>query len=147
MNVYDLEELQVLDDISAVLARLDNNLSTMEATDSRVKHFIAQERAIHEIRQTVRDAKKVLKYDQKSQEADLEQVDYDESREQDVLGDIDKNFDKLDVTLAKLDDTESRIKGYIEQKRALHEVKRILHDADKYDGYQEDEMEAVDNLV
>lgn len=63
--------------------------------------------AIHEIRQTVRDAKKV----------------------------------------AKLDDNESRIKGYIEQRHALHEAKRILHEAGKYEGYRADEMDTVETMI
>ena len=34
----------------------------------------------------------------------------------------------------------SKVKGYIEQKKAIHEVKKILHKAGKLEKYTEDEL-------
>ena len=40
-------------------------------------------------------------------------------------------MDALDDTLAKLDDDDSKVKSYLEQKKAVSEIKTIVKDADK----------------
>lgn len=48
------------------------------------------------------------------------------------MADIEKNFDHLDRTLEKLDDSNTRVKSYVEQEKAIHEAKKILKNIDKY---------------
>lgn len=70
-----------------------------------------------------------------------------EKKEERVLDDIAKVMTKLDDYLDKVqEDTntpgkENDLKKWFAQKKAVHEVKRLLHDIDKYENFQEEELE------
>ena len=55
-------------------------------------------------------------------------------------------IDKLDTELEKidsLDENKHKLKEWFAEKKALHEIKRLLHEIDKYDKYDEKELEKI----
>lgn len=73
-------------------------------------------------------------------------TNYDK-KEEHVLNDIAKVMEKLDkyldeeLALEGTPDKKHEIKKWYVQRRALHEVKRLLHDVDKYDKYEDKELQ------
>ena len=53
------------------------------------------------------------------------------AREEKLIREIEKEMDKLDQTLAKMDETDSKIKHFIEQEKALHEIREIVKKVNK----------------
>lgn len=62
-----------------------------------------------------------------------------EKKEEKALDKIAKEIIKLDTTLDKLDESDNRVKAWVEHKKAVHEIKNILHEANKYDEYKEED--------
>lgn len=73
-----------------------------------------------------------------------------EKKEQNTLNKISKVIDKLDKYTDELDslnkDTEKKhtLKKWYVQHMASHEIKRLLHQIDKYDKYEDKELDALD---
>lgn len=67
----------------------------------------------------------------------------------------EKAIDKIAATLTKLDDNlakidtevdagkEHSLKCWFEEKKAVHDIKKILHEVDKYDKYDEKELDQI----
>ncbi|MHC5372376.1 hypothetical protein ACYSNU_01095 [Enterococcus sp. LJL120] len=67
-------------------------------------------------------------------------TNYD-AKEEKALEKIADTIDKLDVTLEKFEDTDSRIKAWAEQRKAIFEIKKILHEAGKFEKYDQKEYD------
>lgn len=114
-----------------MINELELTLEKMAETDSRIKHFYEQEKAIHEIRVIIRKAKKVEKLVDQEVTAAIDEVVYETAEELTLAQEIEQEFDKLDQTLAGMSETDSKAKSYLEQQKALHEAKKILKKAKK----------------
>lgn len=73
-------------------------------------------------------------------------TNYD-AKEEKVIGKITKTIEKLDTNLTNIDNTvsagkEHSIKCWYEEKKAIHDIKKILHEIDKYEKYDEKELDA-----
>lgn len=132
MADYEAREEKLLGKIADRLNTLDETLAKMEDTDSKVKHFFEQEKALHEIRVITRKENRINRDEDKAEEKDEKQMSDWISGQMKLVDDIDKRIDTLDATLAKLDeDKDSKVKSYLEQKKAIEEIKKILKDSDK----------------
>ena len=61
MTDYVAKEVKLLNKIADRISILDGVLDKMEDTDSKVKHFMEQEKALHEIRAIIREENKIGK--------------------------------------------------------------------------------------
>ena len=98
----------------------------MEDTESKAKHFIEQEKALHEIRSIIREEKAVDKTKEKAEEASEKAVDKLIKEQDKAVTHIVKKSDDLDKNLANLDDDDSKVKSYLEQKKVVKDIKDIL---------------------
>ena len=59
-----------------------------------------------------------------------------------VLNELDTNLDKLD----QLEDDEKKhsVKTWYYQTKAVHDIKKILHDVQKYEKYDDKELEKIE---
>lgn len=70
-----------------------------------------------------------------------------EKRKEHLLNDLTTIIEKLDGNLAKLEDIDASnyrkhsLKKWCEEKKAIHEIKKLLHDVNKYEKYDEKEMD------
>lgn len=62
------------------------------------------------------------------------------AHEEKLLRAIAKEMDKLDETLGKMEETESKIKHFIEQEKALHEIKKIIRKEHKLEKIQDKDV-------
>ena len=70
------------------------------------------------------------------------------AREEKLIREIEKEMDKLDQTLAKMDETDSKIKHFIEQEKALHEIRTIIRKEHKLEKLEEkDAQHEIDAVV
>lgn len=58
-----------------------------------------------------------------------------------VLTSLDKNLNNIDAEVAK--GKEHSLKCWFEEKKATHDIKKILHEVDKYDKYDEKELDEI----
>ena len=79
--------------------------------------------------------------------SEIKKIVQNEKKESNILEDIAQRMDKLTEDLDKLDASESKVKRYIEQRKAIHEVKKILRDAGKYEKYDENELAEIGKLI
>lgn len=135
--------LKALVEIEETMEKLDGTLDQMEDTDSRVKHFIEQEKAIHEIKKIVRAADKMEKYEEKDLSKWAHRIKVDVDGQEKALLKIAKETDKLDETLSKMSDDDGKVKSFVAQKKVIHQVKKILHNCGLYDKYVEDELDQL----
>lgn len=141
MATYDEKQEKAFNEIADTLFKLDNTLATLANTDSKVKHFFEQEKALHEINKIVRETKKIEKLEDEKIDSVILTAEEIAQIVDDNLKSIGKTLVNLDDTLAKLDDAEgSKVKSYILQKKAIHEVKKILNKIGFYDDYDETEI-------
>lgn len=132
MADYEAREEKLLGKIADRLNILDETLAKMEDTDSKVKHFFEQEKALHEIRVITRKENRINKDENKAEQKDEKQMSDWISGQMKLVDDIDKRLDTLDATLDKLNEgKDSKVKSYLEQKKAIEEIKTILKDANK----------------
>ncbi|WP_413536751.1 hypothetical protein [Carnobacterium divergens] len=132
MTNYEKKEEHAIEKIADTLLKLEKTLSKLDSTENKVTVFIEQEKAIHEIKKIVKEAKKIDKLNDKELEKEEKRDIASIEKSQVALADIEKNFDHLDRTLEKLDDSNTRVKSYVEQEKAIHEAKKILKSIDKY---------------
>lgn len=138
MTNYEKREEKALDTIAKKITKLEEHIATMEETDSKVKHYFAQEEAIHDIRSITRHIAKIGKLEDKADAKEIKEAEKLTEEEIKTITDIDKEFDKLEATLEKLDDSENKVKSYLEQKKAIHEIKKLLKEAGKLEDIGEE---------
>lgn len=138
MTNYEKREEKALDTIAKKITKLEEHIATMEETDSKVKHYFAQEEAIHDIRSITRHIAKIAKLEDKADAKEIKEAEKLTEEEIKAITDIDKEFDKLETTLEKLDDSENKVKSYLEQKKAIHEIKKLLKEAGKLEDIGEE---------
>ncbi|MGM0143773.1 hypothetical protein IGJ94_000301 [Enterococcus sp. AZ153] len=70
-----------------------------------------------------------------------------ENKEEKVLNKIVAAINKLDIELSELDtlsenpEKKHKLKKWLVERKVIHEIKKILHEADKYDKYDEKELD------
>ena len=138
----ETKENRTLNEIANTLDKLDATTAKYDETDSKARSFEEYEKGFREIKKLISEYYHEAKLEDKG-DSDAEDEDYDEKVEADAVLKIEKELDKLAVTLQKLEDTSSKIKGWWEEKKAEHEVKKILNEADTYDDFDADELELI----
>ncbi|MGG5339934.1 hypothetical protein IGJ48_002641 [Enterococcus pernyi] len=53
---------------------------------------------------------------------------------------LDKELNELD-TLSENQEKKHNLKKWLVERKAIHEIKKILHEADKYEKYDEKELD------
>lgn len=124
-------EEKLIREIEKEMDKLDQTLAKMDETDSKIKHFIEQEKALHEIRTIIRKEHKVEKLEEKDAQHEIDAVVNELEREESLINGINKEVEKLDKTLSKIDGDENRVKSYFEQKKVLHEIREIVKKVNK----------------
>ena len=162
MLTHEKKVFKALFDIQEELEKLEKTLETLAEADNKVKCFIEQEKAIHEIKKIAHmydkiekyDAKdvekyeaKVAKWDEKYAKKHAGKITADVKEQEKSLTHIVNAVDKLDKELEKLSDDDGKVKAYIAQKKAAHQIKKILHNFDLYENYVEDEIENIEKLL
>lgn len=129
MSELTNKEVRLLNKINSELDSLAVNLEKMTETDSKVKEFYEQEKAIHNIHVIVRKAKKIDKTEKKAIEADINDVIYETESELELAQKIDDDFVKLEKTVTKMAESTNKVESFLEQKKALHEARKILKES------------------
>lgn len=124
-------EEKLIREIEKEMDKLDQTLAKMDETDSKIKHFIEQEKALHEIRTIIRKEHKLEKLEEKDAQHEIDAVVNELEREESLINGINKEVEKLDKTLSKIDGDENRVKSYFEQKKVLHEIREIVKKVNK----------------
>lgn len=133
MTDFENKEIRALEVIAKKIIALDKHLTEIEETDSKVKHFIAQEEAIHDIRSITRHIAKMGKIADKELKDGAQKIAEVTAGEADTIKQIDQEFDKLETTLGKLSDDDNKVKSFLEQKKAIYEIKKILKKENQLD--------------
>ena len=94
----------------------------MDNTDSKIKHFFEQEKALHDIKSIIRSENKIYK-------DKAEDVADSMKEETNIAAVISNKIDDLENRLNKLNDDDTKIKSYIEQKKAIADIKKIIDEA------------------
>lgn len=129
---YEAREEKWLNKIADRFEKLDETLDKMDDTEGKVKHYFEQEKALHEIRVIAREEKHMTRMAEKAEEKEDKKINDWISTKMDLVDRIEKRIDALDEDIKKLDeDGDSKVKGYLEQKKAIKEIKGILKDAHK----------------
>ena len=74
---------------------------------------------------------KLEKLEEKDAQHEIDAVVNELEREESLINGINKEVEKLDKTLSKIDGDENRVKSYFEQKKALHEIREIVKKVNK----------------
>lgn len=141
MSTMDEKEREIVDRLGETLMKLDDSLGKMESTDSRVKGWYEQEKAIHQLKKTIRESERYDTIAGGWDETYRHELALDDKHLGKALVKINRRLAMLDETLEKLEDSDiGRLKGWYEQRVAIHDVKKILHQIEKFDAYDRDEM-------
>ena len=135
--------LKSLVEIGKTVEKLDGTLDKMDCSEGKVKHFIEQEKAIHEIKKIVHASDRLEKYEEKDLEKWAHKITKDLDGQAKALSHIGDAADKLEVELAKIGDDDGKVKSFVAQKKMIHQVKKILHECNLYEKYVEDEIDAL----
>lgn len=119
---YSEKEAKLLNKISTRIDELESNLAKMDNTDSKIKHFFEQEKALHDIKSIIRSENKIYK-------DEAEDVADSMKKETNIAAVISNKIDDLENRLNKLNDDDTKIKSYIEQKKAIADIKKIIDEA------------------
>ncbi|MGM0109368.1 hypothetical protein [Enterococcus sp. AZ172] len=57
-----------------------------------------------------------------------------------TVNNLDKELNELD-TLSENPEKKHNLKKWLVERKAIHEIKKILHEADKYEKYDEKELD------
>jgi len=133
--------LKALVEIGKTVEKLDGTLDKMDGSEGKVKHFIEQEKAIHEIKKIVRASDRLDKYEEKDLEEWAHKVAKDIDGQAKALAHIGDAVDKLEAELAKIGDDDGKVKSFVAQKKMVHQVKKILHECELYEKYVEKEVD------
>ena len=140
-------EWKTLDKIADTVDKLDEHMADLDTEEGRAGQFANDQRAVHDMRKIIRESNKLDKLEDKREKRELDAAEEDQYQEAYYLRKIDRSFDDLDAAMDKLGSTGSRLRAFIEQRKAIHHVKQLLNAAGKYDDYQADEMNHLLNLV
>ena len=149
MASYDEKEAAILNKIADEIVKLDKTCEKMDGTEGKIKHFIEQEIAAHEIKSIIRSCKKLEGLEEERGENALLDATVLEALKNENLKHIGETMAKLDTTLGKLEaqkDSKFKIKAFIYRMEALHEVKKILNKVGLYDSYNADELKDIAEL-
>lgn len=133
MANFEEREQKLLAKISDCLEKLDETLDKMEATDSKVKDFFEQEKALHEIRVLTRKEHRIEKDEEKAKDKKQPTMNEWIKKEQETVDEINQRLDALDADLAKIKEDEkheTKVKSYLEQKEAIKDIKDMLQKAE-----------------
>lgn len=133
MTDYAAKEAKVLTKIGKEMDKLDVSLSKMEDTDSKVKHFFEQEKALHEVKSIIRKENKIDGLEDDAQASDAQAVSDWLNDQDSLVGKINQEIDKLETTLGGIGDDDNKVKSFVEQKKAIREIKEIVKASDKLD--------------
>lgn len=122
MKDYAKKEEKILNKIDKRIDELNNNLFKMDDADGKVKHFFEQEKALHDIKSIIRSENKLDK-DEAKDKADSIKKDVD------VIKTISDKIDDLEERLNALNDDDSKIESYFEQKKVIDDIKKIVKEA------------------
>lgn len=75
-----------------------------------------------------------------------------ESKEMKTVEEVAKTLEKMDKKMAELTSLDQQpkkhtFKKWMLEKETLHEIKHILHEADRYEKYDEKEMEEFEKEI
>jgi len=147
MSNYEEKELKALDKIADTMINLENTCDKLNDSEGKVRHFLEQEKAFHEVKKIIRACKKIDHLEEKEMDHNILDIETLEELENNNLKDIAKIVNKLDATLDEITKVQySKIKSFIEQKKALHEVKKILHKIGLLETYTDEELKDIENL-
>ena len=144
MANYEKKIAKALFDIEGTVKKLDGTLEKLDKADNKAKHFIEQEKAIHEIKKIAREYDKIEKFEEKEELQHENRIKADIYGQEKALKNIVHAVDKLDEELSKISDDDGKVKSFIAQKKITHQVKKILHNVGLYEMFVEDE---VNNLI
>jgi len=133
--------LKALVEIGKTVEKLDGTLDKMDCSESKAKHFIEQEKAIHEIKEIVRASNRLDKFEEKDLEEWAKKVTKDVDGQAKALSHIGDAADKLEAELAKIGDDDGKVKSFVAQKKVIHQVKKILHACNLYEKFVADEID------
>lgn len=133
MTDFEKKEVRALEVIAKKIVDLDKHLATIEESKGKVKHYIAQEEAIHDIRSITRHIAKIGKIEEQEVQKGLKIIASNDKEEVATVQKIDQEFEKLEGTLSKLADDDGKVKSALEQEKAIFEIKKILKEAGKLD--------------
>lgn len=119
---YSEKEAKLLNKINTRIDELESNLAKMDNTDSKIKHFFEQEKALHDIKSIIRSENKIYK-------DEAEDVADSIKKETTIAAVISNKIDDLENRLNELNDDDTKIKSYIEQKKAIADIKKIIDEA------------------
>lgn len=119
---YSEKEAKLLNKISTRIDELESNLAKMDNTDSKIKHFFEQEKALHDIKSIIRSENKIYK-------DEAEDVADSIKKETTIAAVISNKIDDLENRLNELNDDDTKIKSYIEQKKTIADIKKIIDEA------------------
>ena len=135
--------VKALLEIEKTVEKLDETLDKMDAAEGKAKHFIEQEKAIHEMKKIARECDKIEKYEEKEDEALARRIKVDVAEQEKALAHIAEAADKLDEELSKISDDDGKVKSFIAQKKVAHQIKKILHNCGLYEKYVDDEIDSL----
>ena len=119
---YAKEEAKLLTKINDQIEKLDINRSKMGSAENKLAHFADQEKALHDIKSIIRSENKIYK-------DEAEDVADSMKKETNIAAVISNKIDDLENRLNKLNDDDTKIKSYIEQKKAIADIKKIIEEA------------------
>ena len=121
MTDYAKKEEKILTKISERIDALDNNLSKLAESSNKVEHFFEQEKALYDIKSIIRSENKLDEDETNDEENALKE-------DTNTIKNISQKIDDLETRLKSLDDNDSKVKSYIEQKKAIDDIKNIIND-------------------
>lgn len=136
MTCCEKKEVNVLDTIASKITKLDEHLTKMNDTESKLKGWVEQELAIHDVRSIVRHSLKLDKIEDKAQEKGVEIYAKLTEDEKKIVAEINDKFTNLDATLEKLEASNDKIKTILEHEKAIFEIKEILKKANKLESLE-----------
>lgn len=122
MKDYAKKEEKILNKIDKRIDELNNNLFKMDDADGKVKHFFEQEKALHDIKSIIRSENKLDKEEAKDKADSIK-------KDVDVIKTISDKIDDLEERLNALNDDDSKIESYFEQKKVIDDIKKIVKEA------------------
>lgn len=126
MTDYIEKEARMIEKISKRFDELDANLVKMEDTDSKVKKYFEQEKALHDIHSIIRSENRIEKYEDKAEQKNEQDAQKLAKHENDTIDKIQNELDSLDKTLSEITDDDSKVKSYLEQKKVIHTIKELI---------------------
>ena len=131
MSSFEVKEARLIGSINELLDALDVTIAQMEDPSNAAIGYDAHARAIAQLEAIVRKEEKLDKLYAKAEEKASGDMDKFVDKQEKLELDICRELAKLDETLGKLESTDSKIIGFVEQKKAIHEIKNILKTAEK----------------